>query len=267
MSHPVVNAVLLFVTGAAVYGLSRLVRWRFSSGDVDPSPWAATLSYVATAYGVIVGFSIIFLFGEFADARQAVGDEATSVGTAFEEAWLYPDSRASIQGALICYARAAPEYDWPAMRDGEGAPQVDEAFHDVVVSVGEGDTEPVGALHSAAATNLVNQIGSISTARETRLVAAETGVPIMLWILIFGGGILVVAMIFVVTLPARPGTQAALVAFSAMFTLVLMLLVVALNNPYADAPGRVAPELIEQTEASMTSSLPDSDTVNCDVTE
>ena len=201
-------------------------------------------------------------------ARQAVGDEATSVGTAFEEAWLYPDSRASIQGALICYAESVPEHDWPAMRSGEGgSAQVDAAYHDVVVSVGEGDTDPVGALHSAAATNLVAQIGSISTARETRLVAAETQVPVMLWVLIFGGGILVVTMIFVVTLPAKPGTQAALVAFSAMFTFTLTLLVVALNNPYADAPGRVSPELIEQTAASMTSSLPDSDTVPCDVTE
>jgi hypothetical protein len=74
-------------------------------------------------------------------------------------------------------------------------------------------------------------------------------------------------MIFVVTLPAKPGTQAALVAFSSVFTLTLMLLVVALNNPYADAPGRVSPKLIEQTAASMTSTLSDSDTLRRDVTE
>jgi hypothetical protein len=265
VSHPVVNVVLLVLTGLAAFGLSQLLRRRFSWGDVDPSPWAATLSYVATAYGVIVGFSIIFLFGEFSDAREAVGDEATSIGTAFEEASLFPESRASIQGALICYGQSVPAYDWPAMQRGEGgSAQVNAAFHDVVASVGDGDAEPVGALHSAAATNLVAQIGSISTARESRLVAAETQVPVMLWGLLLGGGILVVVMIFVVTLPAKPGTQAALVAFTSAFTLVLMLLVVALNDPYADAPGRISPELIEETTDSMTASLPGSDTVRCD---
>ena len=142
---------------------------------------------------------------------------------------------------------------------------MDAAFHDVVVSVGAGDTDPVGALHSATATNLVSQIGSISTARETRLVAAETEVPVMLWVLLFGGGLLVVTMIFVVTLRAKPGTQAALVASATAFTLVLMLLVLALNRPYADAPGRVSPEVIEQTADTMASSLPDADSVRCDV--
>ncbi len=267
VSAPLLNALLLVVIGLAAYGLSRLLRSRLSLRDVDPSPWAATLSYVATAYGVIIGFSVLFLFGEFADARQAVGDEATAVGTAFEEAGLYPGSRAGIQDALICYARAVPEYDWPAMRNGDSAQQVNEAFHDIVVSVGMGDTEPVGALHSAAATNLVAQVGTISTAREARLVAAETEVPALLWVLMFGGGVLVAAMIFVVTLPARPGTQAMLVAFSSVFTLVLLLLVVALSDPFADGPGRVSPDLIEQTEQSMVSSLPSSDTVHCDVAE
>src|SRR5918996_2511332 len=129
VSRPLVNALLLVVAAVAAYLLSRLLRRRRSWDDVDPSPWSATLSYVATAYGVIVGFSIIFLFGEFADARQAVGDEATSIGTAFEEANLFPESRASIQGALLCYARTVPEYDWPAMRNGQSASQVDAAFH------------------------------------------------------------------------------------------------------------------------------------------
>jgi amino acid transporter len=267
MSRPVLEALLLVVTGVTVYGLSRLLRARLPLRDVDPAPWAGTLSYVATAYGVIIGFSIIFLFGEFSDARQAVGDEATAIGTAFDEASLYPESRSNIQSALICYAQSVPEYDWPAMRSGEPAPQVDVAFDDVVDSVGKGDIDPVGALHSATATNLVAQIGGISSARETRLVAAETQVPMMLWVLLFGGGALVATMIFVVTLPAKPGAQAALVAFSSIFTVVLMLLVLALSEPFADAPGRVTPELIQQTSASMVSTLPSSDTVHCDVTE
>ena len=179
---------------------------------------------------MVVGFSILFLFGQFAAARSAVGDEATSIGTAFEEAKLFPGASEGIQGALICYSRSVSEYDWPSMRDdGVGASQVDQTFSDLVASLGQGDTATTGALNSAAATNMASQVGSISTARETRLVAAETSVPTMLWLLL---------------------------GASAIFTAVLILLVVSLSRPYSGGGGSVTPRLIEETTTFMESSAP-----------
>ena len=108
------NLLYLLVAGLVVGGLGFAVRRVFPRVEnVEAGPWAATLSYVSTAFGVVVGFSILFLFGQFAAARSAVGDEATSIGTAFEEAKLFPGASEGIQGALICYARSVSEYDWP----------------------------------------------------------------------------------------------------------------------------------------------------------
>ena len=257
MSTPLLNALLLLVVALVAAALVVVLRRRFDGlSSIDPSPWSSTLSYVATAFGVVVGFSILFLFGQFGDARQAVGDEATSIGTAFEEAALFPDSSDAIQQALICYGLAVPEYDWPALQQGRGAPEVDQAFSNLVASLAENDEPAVGALHAGAATNLVSQIGAISTARETRLVAAETQVPIMLWVLLFGGGLFVLGLIFVVTLPATPAVHAALVAMSAVFTVVMLVLVVALSTPFAAGSGRVSPRLIEETVASMQATAP-----------
>lgn len=251
------NLLLLLGIGVAVGLVGLAVRRCFPRVEnVDSAPWAATLSYVSTAFGVVVGFSILFLFGQFADARSAVGDEATSIGTAFEQAELFPESSDGIQRALICYARSVPEYDWPAMRAGGGAPEVDDTFSDLVASLGQGDQPTTGALNSAAATNMVSQVGSISTARETRLVAAETAVPKMLWLLLLLGAALVVVMIFVVTISAPSRTQALLVGASASFTAVLLLLVFALSQPYEDGGGSVKPRLIEETTAYMVSQAP-----------
>lgn len=255
MSTPLRNALLLLVIALVVFGLCLLVRRIIGERAVHHESWAATLSYVATAYGVVVGFSILFLFGQYADARQAVGDEATSIGTAYEQAELFsPEGPGpAIQRALICYARSVPAYDWPALAEREGgSPEVDTAFSDLVVSVGVGDEPAVGALHAATATNLVSQIGSISTARETRLVAAETQLPVMLWILLVGGGGFVVLSIFVVTLPSGRFNQAVLVSMTAVFTGVMLLIVIALSSPFAAGGGRVTPRLIEETTASMT---------------
>lgn len=264
MNGPLGNALLLVLTFLATVIASLLLRKALRDRQSHPDSWAATLSYIATAYGVVVGFSILFLFGQYAEARQAVGNEATSIGTAYDQATLFPDSQDSIQRALVCYARSVPQYDWPSMSGHEGgAPEVSAAYHDLVVSVGVGDQPASGALHAATATNLASQIGSISTAREIRLVAAETSMPVMLWGLLIGGGLFVVVSIFVVTLAAGRKTQAILVAMSAVFTHVLLMIVLALSNPFGPGGGRVSPQLIEETTAAMTQDAPPGITASC----
>lgn len=254
MSSLWANLLVLALTFVIVGAASLLVRRLVQHREPHYGSWGATLSYIAAAYGVIVGFSILFLFGQYASARDAVGNEATSIGTAFDQATLFPQSQPSIQRALICYARAVPAYDWPAMAAHEGgSAKVDAAYQTLVASVGVGDRPSTGALQAATATNLVSQIGNISTARETRLVAAETRVPTMLWILLIGGGAFAVLLLFAVTMPARGPTQAVLVAMSAVFTVVMLLVVIALAEPFGTGGGRVTPQLINETAASMTS--------------
>lgn len=264
MNSPEGNAALLAGTFVVAFALCLGVRRLVGAREVHANSWAATLSYIATAYGVVVGFSILFLFGQFADARQAVGAEATSIGTAYNQAELFPDAQPAVQRALICYARSVPAHDWPALAEHTGgAPEVDAAYLDLVASLGEADQPAEGALHAASATNLAAQIGNISTARETRLVAAETTMPPMLWVLLIGGGAFVVMLIFAVTLPSRRGTQALLVSMSSVFTMVLLLIVVSLANPFAAGGGRVTPRLIEETAVSMSESAPPSISATC----
>lgn len=264
VSHPVLSTALLALVGVVVFAACRLVRARVDLDGEETDPWSSTLAYVATAYGVIVGFSILLLFAEFADARRAVGDEATSIGTAYDQAGLFPDAGPGIRQALLCYADAVVEEDWPAMRHGRGAPEVDAAFAALVASLGEGDAPPEGALHAATATNLAAQVGGISTARQTRLVAAETSVPALLWGLLVGGGLFICVLMFVVTASARPRTQGALVASVAVFTVAMVLLVHTLSTPFAPGAGRVSPRLIEEAVAQMQAGTDPADISSCE---
>jgi len=255
---PQANAIAIAVLGVVSFALSLLVRRLVPDRpDFDAGPWSATLSYIATAYGIVVGFWILFLFGLFADSRQAVGDEATSIGTAFEEVALFPDGAPDVRRALICYAEAIVEYEWPALEEGASAPEADLAYREIVLALGAID-EPFGStLGPAAATNIFVQVGDISTARETRLVAAETPTPALMWALLVGGGALVAALIFIVAHRSAPVTQAVQVSLTVLFTSVMIALVAALTNPFAPGAGRVTPELIEQTRATMQAAAPE----------
>jgi hypothetical protein len=255
---PWLSTAIVLALGLVAAGVTLVLRREVPRLDaVDPAPWSATLGYVATAFGVVIGFSILYLFGAFSNARSAVGDEATSIGTAFEEVRLFERAAPDVQQALICYSRAVSEHEWPAMQEGTSAPEADAAYSDLVASLGTAG-EPRGrAFDAAVATNILVQVGSISTARETRLVAATTGLPDTMWGLVVGGGLLVLVLLFAVTLPAPPRTQALLMGLSTAFTVVLVLLVLALNTPFAPGAGRISPVLIDQTTTAMEQAAPD----------
>jgi hypothetical protein len=264
MSITSIIAVLV-VTGVVAFGLSLLIRRLFPGlADLDPGPWSSTLSYLATAYGVLIGFSIVTLFAAFANARQAIGDEATSVGTAFDEALLFPEDEVEIQHSLICYARAVTEREWPTLAHGDAAPEVDQAYRDVMRALGDVDEPADQTFQPAAATNMFVQVGNISTARETRLVAGEAGVHGLLWGLLLGGGALVVGLIFIVSPKAHPWAQAVLVGLAAVFTAVMILIVSVLSTPFREGAGSLTPRLIEETTAFMESEAPEAAARPCD---
>lgn len=259
------SIVILSVTAVVVFGVSLLARRALSGlGDFEMGPWTSSLSYVATAYGIVLGFSIVFLFGEFAEARKAVGNEAAAVHAAFDEAQLFPEGRTEIEHSLICYARAVVDYDWPALQDGESSPQADQAHRDVFTTLSDISEPTDRTFQPATATNLVAQVGTISTAREVRIVAAHIRTPPLLWALLIFGGLLVVSLLFVVTLRAPRFAQAGLVAAASVFTLVMLLIVVALGTPFNPGAGRLSPELIEQKLESMEAIAPDAAAIPCD---
>lgn len=258
------NSVVIVAAGAVAFALSLLAR-RLIGGpaELNTSPWSATLSYIATAFGIVIGFWILFLFGLFADSRQAVGVEASAIGTAFEEVALFPDGAPEVRTALICYAEAMVQYEWPALQQGRSAPEADLAYRNIILALGDIKQPFESTFEPAAATNIFVQVGDISTARETRLVAAQTPTPVLMWVLLLGGGLMVLVLVFVVSLPSAPVTQAVQVGLTALFTAVMIALVAALSNPFAAGAGRVTPDLIDEVRATMAAEAPDLGAAGC----
>lgn len=259
MSQVEIGGVLVLVGVGVFVGVLVVRRLRPGLEHLDTGPASSVLSYVAAAFGILVGFLIVFELGEATRARHATGDEATAIGTAFDEAQLFPQSEAEIQHALICYSRAVSEREWPALAEGGSAPEVDEAYRQLIAAYGEAGEPTDGTFQPAAATNSFVQIGTISTARETRIVTAGATPRGLMWGLLIGASVFVLLLLFVVSTPARPVGQALLLALASVFTVVLLLLVFTLSRPFREGSGPVTPELIEDNTARMVSLATDGD--------
>lgn len=257
MSQPAVAGVLALVGIGVFFAVLVIRRLRPGLEHADTAASSSVLSYVAAAFGVLVGFLIVVLLGQANDARHATGDEATSIGTAFDEAQLFPEAEPDLQHALICYSRAVTEREWPALAEGRSASEADDAYRELIAAYGDVDEPTDRTFQPAAATNSFVQIGAISTARETRLVTAEAGLRPLLWIVLLGASALVLALLFAVSVSARPLVQALLLGVAGVFTAVLLLLVATLNNPFQEGSGPLTPRLIEQNTARMVALAPD----------
>lgn len=256
MSDLEILAVLALVFLVATGGTLLLRRYRPQVAQVDPGPASAVLSYVAAAFAILLGFMTVFLLGQTANARQAIGDEATAIGTAFDEAQLFPEGEKDIQHALICYSRSVSEKEWDALAERRSAPETDEAYRTLIATYGQVDEPTDRGFQPAAATNSLVQIGGISTARETRIVAAESPVRALVWALLFGAAGFVLVLLFIATMPARPLGQAVFLGLAGVFTAVLLLVVVVLSNPFGEG-GPLTPRLIDENLARMEALAPE----------
>jgi hypothetical protein len=259
MSQLEIGGLLVLVGVGALVAVLVIRRLRPGIEHLDTGPASSVLSYVAAAFGILVGFLIVFELGEATRARHATGDEATAIGTAFDEAQLFPESEADIQHALICYSRAVTEREWPALAEGRSAPEVDDAYRRLIAVYGEAGEPTDGTFQPAAATNSFVQIGTISTARETRIVTATSSPRALMWILLLGAAVFVLLLLFVVSVPARPVGQALLLGLASVFTTILLLLVFTLSRPFREGSGPVRPAAIEDTTARMVTLATDGD--------
>jgi hypothetical protein len=257
MNQLLVAAMLLLVGTGVFTAVIVIRRWRPGLDQIDSGPAAAVLSYVAAAFGILVGFLIVVLLGEATNARHATGDEATAIGTAFDEAQLFPEAEHDIQHALNCYSLAVTELEWPDLADGRSAPEADDAYRELIATYGDVGEFTGSSFQPAAATNTFSQIGGISTAREARLVTAQAGIRPLVWVVLIGAAVLVIVLLFAVSTSAKPVGQALLLGFAGLFTAVLLLLVAALDNPFREGTGPLTPRLIEDNTARMVALAPD----------
>lgn len=248
--------VTVGATALAVAGMLLIRRhsprggW-FSDGDRA----AGVFGVLATGFAITVGFVVFLAFESFDLTRAGAETEAVVVAQQMETAALLPGpTTPALQGALVCYARHVVGQEWPALRSGGTAPDVNP--WGAALFRGLRDVEATTPLHSAALQQWLAQTADRERGRQDRLHAAEGVIPTPLWIvLLVGAGLIVAFMLFF----ADPGERAAIQGLqigSVVALLCLTLSVIGfLDRPLAAGSGGLTPRAMERALAIMTEEL------------
>jgi hypothetical protein len=265
--HTIVNGVLV-VGGVCLLALvgfelvHRLVpaSSRQQHNDVAGFIYAA----LGVIYAVLLALVVIAVWEEYQSASETVEQEANATAEIFWLGSRLPEPEGiHVQELAKGYAEEVVHKEWPLLERGDapsmtqerGTPAGWTIIDDIRASLQ--NFEPRTKAEEQLYAKGLDQIEELNDARRLRLVAAEEGVPGVLWSVLIFGGVATISFTYLFGLESTWAHRLMVVTLAAVIGLVLFT-VGALGHPFEGGAriGTGAFELIlERFDTSKLSDI------------
>jgi Protein of unknown function (DUF4239) len=215
-------------------------------------------------YAVLIALVVIAVWEEYDAASVTVEQEANALAEIFWLAHRLPESEGThIQELAQSYAEEVIHKEWPLMEQAQ-APlmtQVEETptgwtlIDDIRASLQEVETR--NPADEQLYAEGLDQVQRLADARRMRLVAAEEGIPGVLWSVLIFGGVAAIGFTYLFGLENTWAHRLMVLTLAAVIGLVLFT-IGAMEHPFSGG-ARIAPEafdlVLERFETSKLSNL------------
>jgi hypothetical protein len=236
--HPIVTATAM-VAGPAAVTLGALAQTR---RRLDPE--RATMlkesaglfsALLGGIYGVLLAFLVVAGWDELMRTHTSIDTEASRVADLSRLALGFsPEVEKGVRKDLLGYLHAVVESEWPALAEGRPSPRAHEALSALWRRYR--GIDPQGPREEALYAASLDALTDVSDARRQRIETAAVSLSALLWVLLWGGAALVLAMSLLLAIE-RTAFHTAMVASLAVLIGVSLFLVHALDNPFRFPTG------------------------------
>jgi hypothetical protein len=254
--------VVIGVCLAAVAGLELVQRLVPSEKRQEHNDVAGFLyAVVGIVYAVLLALLVIAVWEQYQSARETVEGEANAVA---DIAWLahsLPETeRYQLQEHARSYAQEVVDQEWPLMEQGgiegqRGTPEGWDLVDDMRATLQE--FEPRTEAETQIYAEGLDQIDRLGDDRRMRFVAAEEGIPGVLWAVLVFGGVVTVGFTYLFGLQNTWAHRLMVLSLTAVIALVLFTIGV-MEYPFSGG-ARIGPEsfelILERFETSKLSVL------------
>ncbi|BBX09872.1 DUF4239 domain-containing protein [Mycolicibacterium sp. ELW1] len=229
---PLVGFVVVIITvGLAVLGLvlsrrilpqRRLARSGAVAGHV--------FDLAGVLYAVLVAFVVVVVWEQLNQAERGTEAEASAISDLLRDSTGLPVAdRAEIQRSLIDYTNDVIDDEFPRMRRGETIEQQSE--HLTAVWNSFLHIEPAKQSEIAFYQESITRLDELGSARKTRISGSQSEIPGELWVLLLGGGM--VMLLFTYTFPSSDVViHGALIALAGSLLAFVLYLTFAMEHPF-----------------------------------
>ena len=259
---------MLVISGICLLSLGGLevVQRLVPTASRQPHNDVAGFIYAALGviYAVLLALVVIAVWEEYDAASETVEQEANAVAEIFWLAHRLPEPEGThLQELSRSYAEEVVHKEWPLMEQGQ-APlmtQVEQThagwtlIDDIRASIQ--DFQPRTPADEQLYAEGLDQVQRLADARRMRLVAAEEGVPAVLWAVLIFGGVAAVGFTYLFGLENTWAHRLMVVTLAAVIGLVLFT-IGAMEHPFSGG-ARIGTEafdlVLERLETSKLSDL------------
>jgi hypothetical protein len=234
MSYALTFVVLMAVALVAVLAAA-LVR-RALGLDVRRKHHAvgnAVYMQVGVVFAVMLAFVFNEVLAEYEAAAQAISGECGALHGASLLAHNLPDgSGLQVEHAILDYAKAVVNNEWPAMQRGGVSVEALQTFEAIVAAATH--IKPSQGSDSNIQSQILALVTQAHAFRESRIFQAGQGLPIMIWFVIVFYSLVLVSFVLFAGIESR----VVHLGFTAVFatSVVLVLIVVRmLDYPFEGA--------------------------------
>jgi hypothetical protein len=255
---------LLLTVGVAAVAVAAMLlvrHWAPEGGYfADGDRAAGVFGVLATGFSVLLGFIVFLAFESYDQSRSGAETEALTVVQQVETAQFFPSSvSGTLTGQLVCYARSVANGEWEQMRDhtlGDTLNPWGIALFKTLKTV-----EPKTNAEQSAYDKWLDQTSTREQARQDRVHGAEGVIPTSLWIVLFFiAGVIFVYMLFFADSGERAVVQGLMMGSVVAVMTTLLLLLLALDNPFHRGVGGLQPTAMNRTLRLVDQALPNVDT-------
>jgi hypothetical protein len=247
---PMVFLVILTV-GLSVLGTFGLVyllrRTRRDTGILIPGTADVEgfyITVIGTLYAILIAFMIFVVWSRYYEATETVDNEADALATVYRLAGGIPEPlKSDIQRSCLDYARVMIRDEWPAMERQENSPRAWAAVNRMWALFNK--MGPSNVNDEARRERLLTSFVQLTNLRRARLLQSRTGLPGILYGMIFFGAALTVG--FASLFASRSFWAHALKAAVLAALISFMILTVwSLDHPFM-GQVHVGPEALQRT--------------------
>jgi hypothetical protein len=231
----VCGACLAAVAGLALVQLLVPAAIRKEHNDVAGFIYAV----LGVIYAVLLALVVIAVWEDFGHARVTAEAEANALAEIFWLAHQLPEPEGrELQELTRSYAEEVVNVEWPLMEQGR-TPLMERSretsrgwvlLDDIRATLQE--VEPRSASGQELYAEGLDQVQRLADARRTRLVAAEEGIPAVLWVVLVVGGMMVVGFAYLFGLENTWAHRLMVVSLAGVSALVLFTIGV-LDYPFS----------------------------------
>jgi hypothetical protein len=232
--HGVLGAVVivggsLLLTLLAVAFVRRFVSHHTLARHNDVAGFV--YATMGVTYAVVLAFVVIAVWENYAATREVADREASAVGALYRLTNGFPaPQQGAAQEALLGYAEAAVDEEWPAMADQEApGPGTSTALDELYAVYSRADF--VTAVNPEQYGESLRLLDEVSAERRGRVLASNSGLPTILWLVLIVGGVIVVAFAFLFGVESAY-SQAAIIGALTVIISLLLFVVADAQHPF-----------------------------------